>query len=65
MPRNFAQLDKLTLDLNDAVKAYKDSGADETNDLDYRRKIAETAEKIRHATKPPEEQWLDQSVAVR
>jgi hypothetical protein len=65
MALSFAQLDNLTSVLNDAVKAYKESGSAEAHDLDCRRRIAEAAEKIRNATKLPEEQWLDQSVAVR
>jgi hypothetical protein len=65
MALSVAQLDTLTSELSDAVKAYKESGSNETNDLDYRRKIADAAGKIRNATKPPEEQWLDQAVAVR
>jgi hypothetical protein len=60
---DIAQLEALAAQLNDTIKAYKEKAAS-GSDLVYRRSIIQTAQQILHATKVPEELWLEQSVSV-
>jgi hypothetical protein len=58
------QLESLAAELNSAVQHYKSYATGTTDDLEYRRSVAEAATKVLVATKVPEEQWAEQSVWV-